>query len=45
MQMTGLEGTWNGYFGKNIFNADQEMYYHASDDDYDRLGVISGQYD
>jgi hypothetical protein len=32
----GWRGTWNGYFGKNILNADQEMYYHASDDDYDR---------
>ncbi|MCX6175466.1 MAG: hypothetical protein NTZ27_12000 [Ignavibacteriales bacterium] len=32
----GWRGSWNGYFGKNIFNADQEMYYHASDDNYDR---------
>ena len=32
----GWRGSWNGYFGKNQFNADQEMYYHASDDNYDR---------
>jgi len=27
---------WNGYFGKNQFSADQEMYYRAGDDNYDR---------
>jgi len=32
----GWRGAWNGYFGKNIFNADQEMFYRASDDKYDR---------
>jgi len=32
----GWSGSWNGYFGKNIFNADQEMFYRASDDKYDR---------
>ncbi len=32
----GWKGSWDGYFGKNIFNADQEMFYRASDDDYDR---------
>lgn len=32
----GWRGSWNGYFGKNIFNADQEMFYRASDDNYDR---------
>ena len=32
----GWRGSWNGYFGKNQFNADQEMYYHSSDDNYDR---------
>ncbi len=32
----GWRGSWNGYFGKNIFNADQEMFYRASDDRYDR---------
>jgi len=32
----GWRGSWNGYFGKNQFNADQEMYSRASDDDYDR---------
>jgi hypothetical protein len=32
----GWSGSWNGYFGKNQFNADQEMYSKASDDNYDR---------
>ena len=32
----GWRGSWNGYFGKNIFNADQEMFYRASDDKYGR---------
>ena len=32
----GWKGSWNGYFGKNIFNADQELYAKASDDRYDR---------
>ena len=32
----GWPGTWNGYFGKNVFNADQEMYFRASDNNYDR---------
>ena len=32
----GWSGSWNGYFGKNIFNADQELYAKASDDRYDR---------
>lgn len=32
----GWPGAWNGYFGKNIFNADQEMFFHASDNNYDR---------
>ncbi len=32
----GWPGAWNGYFGKNIFNADQEIFFHASDNSYDR---------
>lgn len=36
----GWVGSWNGFFGKNIFNADQEMYYRASDDLYDRFNYI-----
>ncbi len=32
----GWPGAWNGYFGKDIFNADQEVFYRASDDNYDR---------
>ncbi len=32
----GWPGKWNGFFGKDIFNADQEMYFRASDNNYDR---------
>lgn len=32
----GWRGTWNGFFGKNQFNADQEMYFRTSDDLYAR---------
>jgi len=32
----GWPGSWNGYFGKNQFNADQEIYFRCSDDLYDR---------
>lgn len=32
----GWIGSWNGFFGKNIFNADQEFYYVTSDDLYKR---------
>src|SRR5208283_3000402 len=32
----GWKGEWDGYFGKNIFNADQELYAKASDDRYAR---------
>ena len=28
----GWAGSWNGYFGKNQFNAGQEIYYKVSDD-------------
>lgn len=33
----GWAGSWNGFFGKNIFNADQEFFYRASDDNYTRF--------
>ena len=32
----GWVGSWNGFFGKNIFNADQEFYYVTSDDLFKR---------
>ena len=32
----GWIGSWNGFFGKNIFNADQELFFKMSDDLYDR---------
>ncbi len=32
----GWPGSWSGYFGKNVFNADQEIYYKMGDDEYDR---------
>ncbi|MFQ5603106.1 MAG: hypothetical protein ACE5HS_07540 [bacterium] len=31
----GWRGAWNGFFGKNVFNADQESYF-VMDDDNDR---------
>ena len=33
----GWVGSWNGYFGKDVFNADQELFYRCSDDLYDRF--------
>ena len=36
----GWPGKWNGYFGKDIFNADQEMYFHAVDNNYDRYSYF-----
>jgi len=33
----GWAGSWNGYFGKNQENADQEIYYECSDDMYNRF--------
>ncbi|MDP4196230.1 MAG: hypothetical protein Q8940_14335, partial [Bacteroidota bacterium] len=33
----GWKGKWNGYFGKGIRNADQEMFYRVSDDRYARF--------
>lgn len=35
-QDPGWPGKWNGYFGKDVFNADQEMFFHATDNNYDR---------
>ena len=32
----GWPGSWNGFFGKNIFNADQEFFNKVGDDQYDR---------
>lgn len=32
----GWKGEWNGYFGKNKFNADMEMFYRTSDSRYTR---------
>lgn len=32
----GWCSSWNGYFGKDVFNADQEFYYRMGDDQYDR---------
>jgi hypothetical protein len=32
----GWVGSWNGYFGKNVKNADLELYYRCSDDLYTR---------
>ena len=32
----GWAGQWNGFFGKDIFNADQEFFYRTGDDLYTR---------
>lgn len=32
----GWRGAWSGFFGKDVFNADQELYYKMSDDQYSR---------
>lgn len=32
----GWAGSWNGFFGRDIFNADQEFFYKVADDQYDR---------
>jgi hypothetical protein len=32
----GWAGQWNGFFGKGIFNADQEFFYRSGDDQYRR---------
>lgn len=32
----GWAGSWNGFFGRDIFNADQEFFYKAGDDQYNR---------
>lgn len=32
----GWPGSWNSFWGKDIFIADQEFYYHMSDDLYNR---------
>jgi hypothetical protein len=32
----GWAGSWNGFFGKDQFSADQEMFYRAGDDNYTR---------
>jgi len=32
----GWPGSWNGYFGKDQFNADQEIYYECTDNLYSR---------
>ncbi|MCH8569176.1 MAG: hypothetical protein LAT67_12955 [Balneolales bacterium] len=33
----GWPDQWNGFFGKDIFNADQEFFYRSGDDGYTRL--------
>jgi hypothetical protein len=41
----GWVGSWNGFFGKNIFNADQEMFYRCSDDLYTRHRYVPDETD
>ena len=35
----GWPGSWNGYFGRDVFNADQELYFRATDNNYSRYGA------
>lgn len=35
-QDPGWSYSWNGFFGKDVFNADQEFFYKIGDDQYDR---------
>jgi len=37
----GWSGSWNGFFGKDAFNADQEFFYKVGDDQYDRYSTYS----
>ena len=37
----GWPGQWNGFFGKDIFNADQEFIYRSGDDLYTRFSQDS----
>ncbi|MFT4603434.1 MAG: hypothetical protein ACI9W4_000148 [Rhodothermales bacterium] len=32
----GWSNSWNGFFGKNVFNADQEFFYKVGDDQYNK---------
>ncbi|MFH0882463.1 MAG: hypothetical protein V2A56_05725, partial [bacterium] len=41
----GWVGSWNGFFGKDIFNADLELYYRTSDDSYDRYNYLPDETD
>lgn len=36
-QDPGWRGKWNGFFGKNQFNADQEVYARIGDDNYNKF--------
>ncbi|KAA3618619.1 MAG: hypothetical protein DWQ05_06575 [Calditrichaeota bacterium] len=41
----GWVGSWNGFFGKDIQNADVEMFYRTSDDLYKRHNYIPDETD
>jgi hypothetical protein len=36
----GWIGSWNGFFGKNVFNADLEIFFRCSDDLYTRYPYV-----
>ena len=36
----GWAGSWNGLFGRDIFNADQEFFFKVGDDSYDRYNYF-----
>jgi hypothetical protein len=41
----GWVGSWNGFFGKDIFNADVEFFYRTGDDTYDRYDYVPDETD
>ncbi len=41
----GWAGSWNGYFGKNQFNADQEIFFKISDDLYNKYNYYPDETD
>ncbi|MFO7841911.1 MAG: hypothetical protein R6V48_07175 [Fidelibacterota bacterium] len=44
---TGWPGSWNGYFGKNVFSADQESFYMMddnNDEEYNYRTYTAGRF-
>ena len=41
----GWSGSWSGLFGKDVFNADLEVFYKMGDDEYDRYNYYPDETD